>query len=94
MKGVEKTWIIDKREEVLTVTSREAFSEQYFESRVNKSNRAHAILEQYGPESATFNQQQLREFDQFTKDRKEDYAIIRTKVNLETLTAEIYEKKR
>ena len=37
MKGVEKTWIIDKREEVLTVTSREAFSEQYFESRVNKS---------------------------------------------------------
>lgn len=94
MKGSEVTWTIDKQEGTLTITSREAFSEKYFADRVKKSATAHANVKKYGWGAVMFTEEKLAAFDQFTKDRREDYKILRTKINLKTLSADLFEKKK
>ena len=91
-KGVEKTWTIDKQDGILTITSREAFTDKYFQDRIKKSATAHANVKKYGWRSVMFTEEKLAAFDEFTEDRREDYELIRTKINLKTLSAEIFEK--
>jgi len=93
-KGAEKTWTIDKQEGSLTITSREAFSEKYFADRYKKSATAHANVKKYGWGAVMFTEEGLAAFDQFTEDRKKDYALIRTKIDLKTMAAEIFEKNK
>ena len=93
-KGVEKTWTIEKQDNTLIVTSREAYTEKFFAERVKKSATAHANVKKYGWGSVMFTEGELAAFDQYTKNRKEDYALIRTKVDLKKMTAEIFEKNK
>ena len=83
-----------QKEGSLTITSREAFSEKYFADRYKKSATAHANVKKYGWSAVMFTEEGLAAFDQFTEDRKKDYALIRTKVDLKTMSAEIFEKDK
>ena len=90
-KGAEKTWTIDKQDGILTITSREAFTDKYFEDRIKKSATAHANVKKYGWGATGWNEE-IAAFDQFTEDRRGDYAIIRIKINLKNMSAEIFRK--
>jgi hypothetical protein len=92
-KGSEKTWTINKQDGILTITSREAFTDKYFEDRIEKSATAHANVKKYGWGAVMFTEEKLAAFDQFTKDRRGDYELIRTKINLKNMSAEIFEKR-
>lgn len=93
MKGREVTWTTEKQDDTLMITSREAYTKKYFEDRINKSNRAHSNVKKYGWGAVMFTEEKLAAFDQFTKDRREDYTTLRTKIDLKTLSADLYEKE-
>ena len=83
IKGMDKTWKINKKGNILTITYKAAFSKDYFDERARK--RAIALRNGYTAAD-------VEPFDIYTEGRRKDQMFARYKINIKTLDAELYEK--
>ena len=81
IKDMEKTWTIEKEEDVFTITAKSVFPKKFFDERARK--RAAYVRNGYSG---------FEDFDALTATRQKDQLFQRFKINIKSLSADLYEK--